>query len=200
MIDDQKDSSIEAPTINMFSSTFGPVASITIIEAVLVTWFSQSKHTIKRGTITLTSYSNANQIAFLRPTKFAIMHNALKWGSNMIAIMLWTYLTSKDLKNPQKGLITFVTSNRIFLCRRQIFVSNKSNISSPIEISNNWASISMVRVMDIVKAFDNNQWPLLWFIAQTNTTRFKVKVIASVITHTWALGTICCRTIDFYLP
>jgi len=88
MIDDQKDSSIEAPTINMFSSTFGPVASITIIEAVLVTWFSQSKHTIKRGTITLTSYSNANQIAFLCPTKFAIMHNALKWGSNMIAIML----------------------------------------------------------------------------------------------------------------
>jgi hypothetical protein len=87
-INDQEDSSIEAPTLNMFASSFGHVASIATIVDVLGIRFSQSKHTIKRGTIALTSYSNANQIAFPRPTKFAIMLNALKWGSNMIAIML----------------------------------------------------------------------------------------------------------------
>jgi hypothetical protein len=31
-----------------------------------------------------------------------------------------------------------------------------------------------------------------------DTTRFKVKVIASTITHIWALGTICYKTT--YLP
>jgi hypothetical protein len=72
----------------MFSSSFGPVASIATITDVLAIGFSRSKHTIKRGTTTLTSYSNANRIAFLRLTKFAIMRNALKRGSNMIAVML----------------------------------------------------------------------------------------------------------------
>jgi hypothetical protein len=84
MTDDQEDSSIEAPTLNMFASSCCHVASIATIADVLATGFSRSKHTVKRGTTTLTSYSNANRIAFPRPTKFAIMSNALKWGANMI--------------------------------------------------------------------------------------------------------------------
>jgi hypothetical protein len=88
MIIVRKDSSIDAPTLNMFFSSFGIATSIVAITNVLAIGFTQSKHTIKRGTTTLTSYSDANQIAFLRPTKFSTMCSALKWGFNMIAIML----------------------------------------------------------------------------------------------------------------
>jgi hypothetical protein len=42
------------------------------------------------------------------------------------------------------------------LCKRQIVASNKSNISGPTKSSNSWASISIIRVMAIVKASDNN--------------------------------------------
>jgi hypothetical protein len=82
--DDQEESSIEAPTLNMFASSFGHVTLIATIANVLATGFNRSKHIVKRGTTTLTSYSNANRIAFSCPTKFAIMSNALKRGSNMI--------------------------------------------------------------------------------------------------------------------
>jgi hypothetical protein len=36
-----------------------------------------------------------------------------------------------------------------------------------------------------------------WFITHTNTTRFKLDVIVSIITHIWALSTICRKAIDF---
>jgi hypothetical protein len=36
-----------------------------------------------------------------------------------------------------------------------------------------------------------------WFITHTNITWFKIDVIVLVITHTWALSTICCKAIDF---
>jgi hypothetical protein len=52
----QEDSTIEAPTPNMFSSSYGLTTSTAAITDVLATWFSSSKHTIKRGTTTLTSY------------------------------------------------------------------------------------------------------------------------------------------------
>jgi hypothetical protein len=84
----QEDFPIEAPTPNMFSSSFGPATSNTTTIDVLAIGFSLSKHTIKRGTTTLTSYSNANQIASPCPTKFSSKCKALKHGSNMIANMI----------------------------------------------------------------------------------------------------------------
>jgi len=147
----------------MFSSSFNLVTSIVAIDVVVV-GFNRSKHTIKKGTTTLTSYSDANWIAFLRSTKFSTMCKALKHESNMIAIMLWTYLASKDLKNSKKGLNTFITSTRVLLCRRRILTSNRSNISGPLKSCNNAICILIVMVMAIVKTSDNNQWPLLWFI------------------------------------
>ncbi len=62
MTNAQKDSSIEAPTPNMFFSSYSPTTSIIAIANVLAIGFSRSKHTIKRGITTYTSYSNVNQI------------------------------------------------------------------------------------------------------------------------------------------
>ncbi len=160
----QEDSSIEAPTPNMFSSNFEPATLTTTTIDVLAIRFSWSKHTIRRGITTLTSYLGANQIASPHPTKFSTMCKALKCGSNMIAILLWVCIVSKDLKNSIKGWITFITSNYIFLRKKRIFVSNGLEILGQVENSNNATSISMVKAVDVVKAFDNNQWPLLWFI------------------------------------
>jgi hypothetical protein len=56
VINVRKDFSIEAPTPNMFSSSYGLATLIVEITNVLATRFSQSKHTIKRRTTTLTSY------------------------------------------------------------------------------------------------------------------------------------------------
>jgi hypothetical protein len=58
----------------------------------------------------------------------------------------------------------------------------------------------VIKVIIIVKASNNNQWPTNKFITQVNTTRFKVDMITSTIAHALALGTICCKTINFYLP
>jgi hypothetical protein len=71
----------------MFFSNFGIATSIIAITNVPAIGFIQSKHTIKRGTTTLKSYSDANQIAFLCPIKFSTMCSALKWGCNMIAML-----------------------------------------------------------------------------------------------------------------
>jgi hypothetical protein len=48
----QKDSSIEAPTPNMFPSNSSPATSIVTIANVLIAGFSRSKHTIRKGTTT----------------------------------------------------------------------------------------------------------------------------------------------------
>ncbi len=143
-------------TQTCFFSSSSLTTLIVAIANVPTTRFNQSKHTIKRRTSTLTSYSDANRIAFPHPTKFSTMCNALKQGFDMIAILLWVCFASKDLRISKKGLITFITSSRIFLCKRQIVASNKSNISGPTKSSNSWASISIIRVMAIVKASDNN--------------------------------------------
>jgi hypothetical protein len=63
--------------------------------------FSQSKHTIKRGTTTLTSNLDANQITFPHPTKFSTMHNALKCGSNMMPPCYEHALHKKTSKIPK---------------------------------------------------------------------------------------------------
>jgi hypothetical protein len=57
-----EDSSIEAPTPNIFSSNFSPTTStITIVaDALMAIKFNHSKHTIKKGITILTSYSMAN--------------------------------------------------------------------------------------------------------------------------------------------
>jgi hypothetical protein len=77
MTNDQENSSVEAPTIDMFFSSFGPIATFA---GVLATWFNRSKHTIKKGTTTLTSYSNANRIAFSCPTKVYHYAQCLETG------------------------------------------------------------------------------------------------------------------------
>jgi hypothetical protein len=56
-------------------------------------------------------------------------------------------------KTPKKGWITFITSIYIILCRRRISASNGSKILSQVKSSNNATSISIVKVMDVVKAF-----------------------------------------------
>jgi hypothetical protein len=92
--------------------------------------------------------------------------------------MLWAYPASKDL-------ITFITSTYILLCRSRILTSNRSNISGPLESCNSVICISIVTVMVIVKTFDNNQWPLLWFITQDDITRFNIYVIRTHFACIW---------------
>jgi len=48
--------------------------------------------------------------------------------------------------------------------------------------NNNSASMFIVSVI-VVKALDNNQWPLDWFITHVNTTWFEQEMIALVRTH-----------------
>ncbi len=61
---------IETPTPNIFSLRSNLTTSTTIIIHALTIGFNHSKHTIKKGTTTLISYLDVNQIAFSRPTKF----------------------------------------------------------------------------------------------------------------------------------
>jgi hypothetical protein len=111
----------------------------------------------------------------------------LKRGSNMIAIMLWIHNGSKDLKKSKKGLITFLTPSHIFLCNIKIYASKGSKSSYGLAISNNSTSMFIVKVITIVKVFDDNQWPLDWFSTHVETIGFKVNVTTSTTTHTWAL-------------
>jgi hypothetical protein len=66
----QEDSLIEAPTPNIFSSISGPATLTSITLNVMAIGFNYSKHTIKKGTTTLTSYSDANLIASHVPPSF----------------------------------------------------------------------------------------------------------------------------------
>jgi hypothetical protein len=77
---------------------------------------------------------------------------------------------------------------------------NKVQDFKPNREVQNVISMFVIKVIIIVKASNNNQWPIDKFITQVNTTRFKVDMITSTIAHAWALGTICCKTINFYLP
>jgi hypothetical protein len=65
---------------------------------------------------------------------------------------------------------------------------------------NSLASMFIVSVILIVKAFDNKQWHLDWFITHANIIGFKVNVIALEIAHNWALGTLCCKATNWCLP
>jgi hypothetical protein len=91
--------------------------------------FNWSKHAMKKGMTTLTSYLDTSQITFPLLTKYSIMCETLKHGSNMI-IMLWAYCASKDFKNSIKGLITLITSSHILLCRKKISTSKRSKFQS----------------------------------------------------------------------
>jgi hypothetical protein len=92
--------------------------------------FNWSKHAMKKGMTTLTSYLDTSQITFPLPTKYSIMCETLKCGSNMIVIMLWTYCASKDFKNSIRGLIILITSSHILLCRKKISTSKGSKFQS----------------------------------------------------------------------
>jgi len=116
--------------------------------------FSRSKHMIKRGITTLqASYLNPNQITFPCPTTHFTICKALKLGSNMITIMLWTYCVSKDFKKSKKGLITFITSSRIFLCKSKILTSKRSETSDRLKSYNNLTSMFVINMIIVVKVF-----------------------------------------------
>jgi hypothetical protein len=57
----------------------------------------------------------------------------------------------------------------------------------------------IVHVIIVVKASNNNQWPLDWFNAHVETTRLKANVFASTIAHIWALGTFYYKATYFCL-
>jgi len=189
----QEDSSIKAPIPNIFSSSSNSASSV-VITTTIVLGFNYSKHIIKNGIIILASYLNANLITFFHPTKLSTMHKTLKHGCNMITMMLWAYNASKDLKKSKKCLITFITSSHIFQCKSKISTSKGLETSNKLYDCNNSTSMLIVKVITIVKAF-NNHWPLDWFSTHAEATRFKANVIASTITHTWALGTLYCKTL-----
>jgi hypothetical protein len=67
VISAQEDFSIETCTLNIFSQV------LVLQHQVVAIGFNRSKHTIRRKTTTLTSYSNASQIAF---TSHQVLHNA----------------------------------------------------------------------------------------------------------------------------
>ncbi len=195
----RKYSLIKAPIPNIFCSSSNLASSINVI-LVIILGFSHSKHTIKSKIIILASYSYVNLIAFPYPTKLSTMHKTLQCGSNMIAIMLWTYSASKDFKKSKKGFITFIISSHIFLCRRHIYVSKGFKTLNRLDNCNNLVSIFTIKVTHVVKVLNSNQWPLDWFNTHVKTTWFKANVITSTTTHTWALRTLCCKTTIFCLP
>ncbi len=119
-----KDFSIEVPISNIFFSSSNLTSSIIVTDA-MVLGINYSKHTIKRGITTLALYLDANRIAFLHSTKLSTVHKALKCGSNMITIVLWTCHASKDFKKSKKGVITFITLSHIFLYRSKILASKE---------------------------------------------------------------------------
>jgi hypothetical protein len=51
--------------------------------------------------------------------------------------------------------------------------------------------VSIIHVIDLVKALDNKQCPFDWFITHDNTKGFKQDVTTYVIAHTLALGIVC---------
>jgi len=197
MTNAQEDSSIKAPIPNTFSSSSN-YASSTVVAIVIVLGFNYWKHIIKSGITILTSYFDANLITFLHPTKLSTMHKTLKCGCNMITIMLWAYNASKDLKKSKKNLIAFIISSHIFQCKSKISTSKGLEISNGLYNYNNSTSMFIVKVIIIVKLF-NNHWPFDWFNTHVEATRFKANVIASTITHTWALRTLYCKAIDLCL-
>jgi hypothetical protein len=105
----------------------------------------------------------------------------LKCGSKMIAIMLWTYFASKDLKKSKKGVITFVTSSRVFLCNYWIYVSKGLKTSKWVRQLHQLS----FHVHNQGDSYCNNQWPLDWFNTHVGIG-FKAYVIILVTTHTWA--------------
>jgi hypothetical protein len=168
-------SSIQASIPNIFSSSSN-FASLIVVTTKTVLGFNHSKHTIRSGITILSSYLNVNLIAFMWPTKFSTIHKALKHGSNIIAIMLWAHIASKDLKKSKKGLITFITPSHIFLCKIKIYASKRSKNLDMLDISNNSTSMFIIKVIVIVKVFDNNQWPLDWISTHVETIGFKANV------------------------
>jgi hypothetical protein len=53
----------------------------------------------------------------------------------------------------------------------------------------------------IAKAYDNNQWPLDWFITHDVVTiGFKQLMTTSTMAQTWALRTFCYNVSAFYFP
>ncbi len=63
---------------------------------------------------------------------------------------------SKDLENYKKGLITFMTFNCIFLCKRGFHLQKGLKFSRPLESCNNLISMFIASVIDVVKASNNN--------------------------------------------
>jgi hypothetical protein len=69
---------------------------------------------------------------------------------------LETWYASKDIKNSKKGLITFTTCSHIFLCKKKILTLKRSKILGPLENCNNTTSMSIIKVIAVVKAYANN--------------------------------------------
>ncbi len=63
---------------------------------------------------------------------------------------------TKDLKKSKKGSITFITSNRISLCKSKMSISKRSESSNELNNYNNSMSMFIVKVIIIVKASNNN--------------------------------------------
>ncbi len=97
--------------------------------------------------------------AFLRHTKLCTMCKALKRGSNIITIMLWTCHAPKDFKKSKKSLITFIISSRTVVCRSRIAISKKSNFFYGLKSCNNLISMFTINVIVFVNASNNNQCP-----------------------------------------
>jgi hypothetical protein len=97
------------------------------------------------------------------------------WIQHDDICMLWTCYGSKDFKISKNGLITFITSYHIFLCKMKISTSNGSKVSSLLENHTIATSMSIMSVIVVVKAFDNNQWPLYWFTMHTYIYKVQVK-------------------------
>jgi hypothetical protein len=75
----------------------------------------------------------------------------------MIASCFEPASAPKDLKKSKKGLITFITSNHIFLCKSKISISKGLKTSNKLNSYNNSTSMFTIKVIIIVKAFNNNQ-------------------------------------------
>ncbi len=107
------------------------------------------------------------------------------------------------IKRPQKLQKKF---NYLYHLQLHIHVQkeelnlNRVRYFKLVERCNSVTPMFVIMIIIVVKASNNNQWPIDKFITQVNTTRFKVDVITSIIAHAWALGTISCKTKKNCLP
>jgi len=122
----------------------------------------------------LTSYLSVNQIAFSCPCQVFHTMQRLETHIQHNGHHVWTFYASKDFRNSKKCLITFITSNHIFLCKMNISISKGLKISSSLKSYNNSTSMFIViKIIVVLMHLTRTKWTLYWFITHVDKNSTK---------------------------